>query len=62
MLSYRDMTFCVSSDCCNTKCPRKLTTKIMDDAKEFGLPVAYSDFANNCPDYTQRRIDSDNTE
>lgn len=62
MLSYRDRTYCSRNDCVNTQCPRKLTHKIMEDAKDFGLPVAHADFSDTCGMYITTREIYDNTE
>jgi hypothetical protein len=40
MICYRDMTFCPHLDCQNAEaCPRALTDKVREDAKEFGLDI-----------------------
>ena len=51
MLCYRDRTFC-HSDCINTECRRYLPPTDEIRAKELELPIAWSDFSTDCPDYT----------
>ena len=49
-LCYKDRTFC-RSDCVVTACFRYYDEEIAQEAKDFGLPVALSDFSKRCPDY-----------
>jgi len=51
MICYRDRTFC-SSDCINATCYRYLSDQDAQRAGQLNLPVAYSDFSMDCPDYT----------
>lgn len=50
MLCYKDKTFC-DSDCTNTECFRYYDSGVAEDAKNFGLPVALSDYTKVCPYY-----------
>ena len=43
MICYKDKTFCVSK-CVNKDCQIRLTDKIKEDARDFGLPITMSDF------------------
>lgn len=43
MSTYRDMTFCVNTQC-NKKCHKYLTCEIEEAAKKFGLPLAVASF------------------
>ena len=45
MLTYRDMTFCVTKDC-KKPCQRYLTKEIQEQADKAGLPIAIADY--NC--------------
>ena len=49
------MTFC-GAKCDNKDCPRQLTDKVKQEAKDFGLEVfAMADFSNNCDKYVERK-------
>lgn len=50
MTCYKDQTFC-ASDCVNTECFRYYDSGVAADAREFGLPVALSDFTKSCNYY-----------
>ena len=56
MMCFMDMTFCTAK-CVNKECTRKLTDKVMDDAKKWwgkeGAPIAISDFSDTCLDYEE---------
>lgn len=43
MITYRDMTFCINTECKN-RCKRFLTPEIKQAAQRYGLPVACSEF------------------
>ena len=54
MISYRDRTFCYS-DCVNEKCPRYESEEVSEGAQKAKLPIALSDFSENCDDYMPGR-------
>jgi len=48
VLCYKDMTFCVNEKC-KKPCSKKLTEEITEKAKNFGLPLAVSNyFCTDC--------------
>lgn len=50
-LCYKDRAWCTAK--CNThNCPRNVTEKVIQEAKEFGLSISYMDFSRCCPEYT----------
>lgn len=59
MICYKDMTFCTYLDCTNTKCHRRLTGKVLEDARiwwkdfkiEGGPPICQFSEKPEC--YTQ---------
>lgn len=50
MMCYRDRTFCMS-DCINQACWRFLSDSDVTRANEMNLPIAWSNYSANCPDY-----------
>ena len=59
MICYRDKTYCVSKDCVNQSCKRRMTDEIQEKAAAFGLPVSLTDESKICRYYvtkTTRRI------
>lgn len=50
MICYKDRTFC-KSDCTQRSCYRYYDEEVAKDAEDFGLPVALSDFSNDCQWY-----------
>lgn len=50
MISYKDMTFC-TADCANDECIRQLTPEVIEEANKLGLPIAQSDFYEDCDYY-----------
>ena len=42
-LIYKDITFCTNKEC-KKECDRRLTCKIEEAAKQFGLPLAVASF------------------
>lgn len=56
MLCYRDMTFCASRLCINEDCQRHA---IHTEHNDEGLPVAWCDFSDRCPDYRSEEECSD---
>lgn len=53
MICFRDMAFC-SAPCSNHACPRKLTERLMLQAREWwggpDAPIAWADMSEGCPD------------
>ncbi|MCC6720539.1 MAG: hypothetical protein IT555_21915 [Acetobacteraceae bacterium] len=56
MICFRDMTFC-NSDCTRAACRRHFGADDQAAAEKWwgkpGAPVAFSDFSEDCPDYTR---------
>lgn len=54
MISYKDMTFCLS-DCINPVCERKLTDAVIKQAEAWwgtgNAPIAVTDYSDICQDY-----------
>ena len=57
MISYKDMTFCVAN-CSVITCHRYITDKLRQDAEEFGLGIAQSDFSTSCSAYTPNETET----
>ena len=55
MICYRDMTFC-ASDCVNKACHRFVSAEIESRAKSLDLPIARSDFSNDCTKYQSPQV------
>lgn len=55
MIVFNDVTYCVSEDCANKNCRRRLDADVQACAARAGLPLSLSDFGPVCKDY--RRID-----
>jgi hypothetical protein len=66
MISYLDMTFCGEfpsgkrNDCTNTECPRYQSESVVAGARHTGLPIAISDFRDQCHQYTKEVSDDNN--
>lgn len=59
-LCYRDMTFCVATECANKECSRYLSEFVLDGARTWGgedAPIAFSDFRETCKDYRVETTD-----
>lgn len=48
MLCFNDRTYCNSPDCQN-ECGRKMTEKVLEQARKAGLPIAYAYFCGEPP-------------
>lgn len=57
MLCYKDRTFC-EAKCSNTECSRLLTHELEVEADNFGLPLAVSDFSNDCKEFKKKEYDN----
>ena len=54
MICYRDMTFCVATECTNKDCSRYFSDAVLEGAKAWGgedAPIAFSDFRSTCDKY-----------
>lgn len=54
-LCYKDQTFC-NSDCRNMECFRYYDEGVRQDAEDFGLPVALSDYSKSCDHYISPKM------
>jgi len=55
-LCYKDRAFCTEP--CGTKeCYRRVTLKLIDEADEFGLPLAMMDL--KCEKYTKPKLEDE---
>ena len=54
MISYRDRSFCISRDCGNTECERRLTDDVFEKASAFGLCVSLVDETKSCNCYIEK--------
>lgn len=58
MISYKDMTFCNSS-CGNTKCHRKLTPQVFNDAAVWwgsdDAPIGIANMAITCESFIEEK-------
>lgn len=53
MICYKDRSFCVSPMCKN-ECGRKLTKEILEEAKEYGLPVSCMYFCGEASSFEEQ--------
>lgn len=54
MLCYKDMAFCVATECALKYCSRYFSDAVLEGAKAWGgedAPIAFSDFRETCKDY-----------
>ena len=54
MICYKDTTYCVSKDCVNQSCKRRMTDDIQDKAARIGLPVSLSNETETCRYYVTK--------
>lgn len=54
MIVFNDITYCVSEDCVNVKCRRRLDADVQACAARVGLPLSLSDFGPVCKDYRRK--------
>lgn len=54
MICYRDTTYCVSKDCVNKSCKRRMTDEIHEKAAKCGLPVSVTDESKTCTYYVTK--------
>ena len=43
MICYKDTTYCVSKDCVNKSCKRRMTDEIQNKANKLCIPVSLED-------------------
>ena len=54
MICYRDQSYC-ASDCINSQCFRYLSDEVKAGAEKCGLPIATTDFSDDCDDYVTEK-------
>ena len=55
MICYRDRTYCVSRDCVNRNCDRRMTDEVQEKANKSCLPVSVEDGTETCRYYVKSR-------
>ena len=56
MFCYRDRSYC-QSDCTNQTCFRFISEAVVEGSERTGLPLAVSDFSENCKEYKQEKVE-----
>ena len=54
MICYKDTTYCVSKDCVNQSCKRRMTDEIQNKAMKLCIPVSLEDATGTCIYYVTR--------
>ena len=54
MICYKDTTYCVSKDCVNKSCKRRMTDEIQNKANKLCIPVSLEDGTGTCIYYVNR--------
>ena len=54
MICYKDTTYCVSKDCANKSCKRRMTDEIQNKANKLCIPVSLDDGTETCMYYVNR--------
>lgn len=55
MICYKDSTYCVSKDCSNKSCKKRMTDEIQDKAARLCIPVSLCDETKMCRYYVSRK-------
>ena len=55
MICYKDTTYCISKDCVNKSCNRRMTDEIQNKANKLCIPVSLSDETKTCRYYVSRK-------
>ena len=62
MFCYKDRSYCADQEQCKTKeCSRRLTDKDNEQAKQWGMPIAWMPFRDTCNQFKEITITNDKT-
>ena len=54
MICYKDTTYCVSKECVNQNCKRRMTDEIQNKAMKLCIPVSLADESETCNYYVTK--------